>query len=134
MFGTFLKRPHTFTCLIFWLGFIFICFIIFPSTDSTKTYHRTLKKLSKHSGINRLGSAGVTTFYCTNYMSPQHFDRDVKLDEFFPDEEVEDFFSLTIQLDLSTADPDEFDFAYTEWGVILWTVPNLLWCVYNLYI
>jgi hypothetical protein len=89
---------------------------------------RTHKKLSKHSGVNRLGSAGFSSFYCTNYMSPQHFDKDVKLSNFFPDED-DDFFSLCIQLDISTAHPDEFDFAYTQWGVVIRTVSNCFWFV-----
>jgi hypothetical protein len=92
----------------------------------------TLKKLSKNSAINRLGSAGVTTFYATNYLSPQHYDKDVKPGDFLDD--TDEYFSLTIQLDIKTTHPDEYDFSYTQWGVYIRTMPNLLWCVLKYYL
>jgi hypothetical protein len=81
------------------------------------------KKLSKHSGVNHLGSAGFSYFYYTNYIHFQYFDKDVKLSNFFPNED-DDFFSLCIQLDISTTHSDEFDFPYTQWGIVVQTVSN----------
>jgi len=61
-------------------------------------------------------------------MSPKHFDNDVKLSNFFSDKN-NDLFSLCIQLDISTTDPDEFDFAYIQWDIVVQTVSNCFWFV-----
>lgn len=64
-------------------------------------------------GLNPLGSTGSNIFFCTNYLSPQHVDRDHTL-------------SVCVQLQ-KNSQPDEFNFSYTEWGVYIKTIPNCAW-------
>lgn len=64
-------------------------------------------------GLNTMGSTGASLFVCSNYIASQHIDKDIGL-------------SVTFQLD-KVADPDEFDFAYTEWGFYIEPIPNTVW-------
>lgn len=64
-------------------------------------------------GLNNMGSTGASIFVCTNYIASQHVDKDVGI-------------SVTVQLE-KVSDPDEFNFAFTEWGFQIETIPNTVW-------
>ncbi|KAF7966109.1 hypothetical protein HWV62_40006 [Athelia sp. TMB] len=63
--------------------------------------------------LNRLGSTGNNMYYCHNYTSPQHRDKDEGI-------------SFCIQLNKHCY-ADEFNFAYAEWGVYLVTEEKCIW-------
>ncbi|KAF7318787.1 hypothetical protein HMN09_00391000 [Mycena chlorophos] len=62
------------------------------------------------------GRTSQMAFYCSEYASPQHFDKDGS-------------WSLCCQLK-KTAGPDEYNFVFAEYGVVIETQPNTLW-VFN---
>lgn len=74
---------------------------------------RTETSTNSTGALNSLGSTDANIFVCTNYISPQHFDKDVSL-------------SVCIQLDKKCQD-DEFHFSYTQWGLYIETIPNSIW-------
>lgn len=81
------------------------------------TILRELKKTSDAAQLNRLGSTGTNLYYCTNYMSPQHRDRDAT-------------WSICMQVEKNGLhQSDEFNFSYTQWGVYIVTEPKCLWYV-----
>ncbi|KAG1839137.1 hypothetical protein DFJ58DRAFT_749106 [Suillus subalutaceus] len=56
---------------------------------------------------------GANIFYCSNYLSPQHFDHDAS-------------WSICSQLD-KAGTADEWNFCYTEWGAYIQTRANTVW-------
>jgi hypothetical protein len=89
-------------------------------------YHDARVKQSIEAQLNLLGSIGINLYYCLNYMSPQHRDRDAS------------HWSACCQLwkDMNGPDGstdrvpipnDEFNFAFTEWGVYIETQVKCLW-------
>lgn len=74
---------------------------------------REMEDISTQSELYTLGNLGTTLFYCSAFMAPQHTDYDSTL-------------SLTVQLKKVAGD-DEFNFAYTQWGVYLRTQDNTAW-------
>ncbi|KZV59399.1 hypothetical protein PENSPDRAFT_723076 [Peniophora sp. CONT] len=75
--------------------------------------------LSDENQLKDMGSSGVSSYYCSNYMSPQHKDADV-------------VWSLCSQLykDLDTVGGDakkDFNFAFTKWGLYVETRENCVW-------
>lgn len=70
-------------------------------------------------GLNSMGSTGASIFACTNYVCSQHVDKDVGI-------------SVTFQLD-KISDPEEFNFAFTEWGFYIETIPNTVWLVQSIF-
>lgn len=65
--------------------------------------------------LNPLGSDGSNLYVCTDYMSPQHCDRDMGI-------------SLCTQL-FKNSKKDEFNFAYSQWGAYIETQENTAWYV-----
>lgn len=65
--------------------------------------------------MNRLGSTGMNLYYCTNYMSPIHADRDALRH------------SLCCQLEKKGCLNDELNFCYIRWGILLHTQRNTVW-------
>ncbi|KZV62879.1 hypothetical protein PENSPDRAFT_692119 [Peniophora sp. CONT] len=77
---------------------------------------RSIRDLSDEDQLKDMGSSGVSSYYCSNYMSPQHKDADVG-------------WSLCSQLykDLDTVGGDakkDFNFAFTKWGLYVETRAN----------
>ncbi|KAF7971900.1 hypothetical protein HWV62_19527, partial [Athelia sp. TMB] len=72
-----------------------------------------LHNIFKEYQVNRLGSTGNNMYYCHNYTSPQHRDEDEGV-------------SFCIQLG-KRCYPDEFNFAFTEWGVYIVTEEKCIW-------
>lgn len=70
--------------------------------------------LSRESGGNTLGTTCMNIYACNNYMAPQHPDHDQGM-------------SVCMQLVKEYCKQDEYNFAYTEWGVYIVTEP---WCVW----
>jgi hypothetical protein len=63
--------------------------------------------------LNPLGSAGSNLYVCTDYTAPQHWDEDCGL-------------GLCCQINKESS-PEEFCFAYTQWGVYIETQNNAVW-------
>lgn len=74
---------------------------------------RELHNAFNSAQVNRVGSTGNNLYYCSNYMSPQHRDKDQGI-------------STCVQLS-KVCLPDEFNFSYTEWGVYLVTEEKCIW-------
>jgi hypothetical protein len=74
---------------------------------------KNIKETSAAAEMNRLGTSGANIFYCSDYLSPQHFDCDASL-------------SICAQLDKQGTD-NEWNFCYTEWGKYIVTQPNAVW-------
>ncbi|TCD64724.1 hypothetical protein EIP91_003680 [Steccherinum ochraceum] len=75
---------------------------------------RKIREVTRQAHLNRMGTGGTTSYYCVNYMSCQHRDTETAM-------------SLSCQLGLDTDYAEEFDFAYSEYGVIFRTVVNCGW-------
>lgn len=84
-----------------------------------------IRKVSQENELKDMGSCGVSSYYCSNYMSPQHKDKDIG-------------WSLCSQLfkRLDSAGGDEksdFNFAFTKWGLYIETRENCVWYVVTAY-
>ena len=69
-----------------------------------------------------LGSFGMTSYHCTNFVSCMHRDRDAGKGKI-----LHPCFQL-IKENCSNLD---FNFAYVEWGIVIETRANSLWCVFG---
>lgn len=89
-------------------------------------YRDARVKQSIEAELNLLGSTGINLYYCLNYMSPQHRDHDAS------------HWSACCQLwkDMLASNgsatrvpmpDDEFNFAFTEWGLYIVTKPKCVW-------
>ncbi|KAJ6567666.1 hypothetical protein DFH09DRAFT_1314187 [Mycena vulgaris] len=74
---------------------------------------RDIKKRTKAAGINCMGRTGMNSFYCWEYGAPLHRDNDGG-------------WSIACQL-LKACNPDEYNFAFAEWGVYIRTQTNCIW-------
>ncbi|KAG1796501.1 hypothetical protein EV424DRAFT_1353125 [Suillus variegatus] len=74
---------------------------------------KNIKENSAAAEMNRLGTSGANIFYCSDYLSPQHFDHDAS-------------WSICSQLD-KTGATDEWNFCYTEWSAYIQTRANTVW-------
>jgi hypothetical protein len=73
-----------------------------------------IQKIDRNTpSLNPLGSAGSNLYVCTDYMAPQHCDKDTGI-------------SLCCQLNKESK-IDEFCFAYTKWGAYIETRNNTAW-------
>ncbi|KAJ6474072.1 hypothetical protein C8R47DRAFT_1076507, partial [Mycena vitilis] len=63
---------------------------------------RAIKTSRTEANLNRMGTTGMTSFYCWEYTAPLHKDHD-------------DGWSIACQL-WKNAKPDEYNFVYAEWG------------------
>lgn len=72
-----------------------------------------IKAVGKTYGVDPMGALGLNLYSCSDYMSAGHFDRDACL-------------GACMQYS-KQAKEDEFNFAYTEWGVYIRTQPNCAW-------
>ena len=82
---------------------------------------RSIRDLSDEAGLRDMGSCGVSSYYCTNYLSQQHMDNDTG-------------WSLCSQLVKSLrragGNPEkDFNFAFTKWGLYIETQENCIWYV-----
>jgi hypothetical protein len=87
---------------------------------TAKYMHADVSKALQDGGgakgaTNPLGLTGSNLFASNDYMSHQHCDHDIGM-------------SVCSQT-AKTCAVDEFNFAYTEWGVYIETLPNTVWCV-----
>lgn len=81
-----------------------------------------IRKTSQEHGLKDMGSCGASSYYCTNYMSPQHEDNDVG-------------WSLCCQLfkNLEGAGgsaTSDYNFAFTKWRRYVETHENCVWSVH----
>ncbi|VDB94101.1 unnamed protein product [Peniophora sp. CBMAI 1063] len=80
---------------------------------------KEIRKVSDEHGLKDMGSCGVSSYYCTNYMSPQHGDGDIG-------------WSICSQLFKNLkatggSETDDFNFAFTKWGLYVETQRNCVW-------
>ncbi|VDC05136.1 unnamed protein product [Peniophora sp. CBMAI 1063] len=80
---------------------------------------KEIRKVSDEHGLKDMGSCGVSSYYCTNYMAPQHKDGDIG-------------WSICSQLfkNLESAggsETDDFNFAFAKWGKYIQTQKNCVW-------
>lgn len=77
---------------------------------------KAIKDTVTGAGINPMGKMGMNSFYCWEYASPLHRDKDAT-------------WSLCCQLWKNTNHKDEYNFAYAEWGCYIVTQENCVWSV-----
>lgn len=75
--------------------------------------HKAIKNNAESASTLPLGKYGLNTFYCWNYVAPQHTDMDRS-------------FTISIQLEKS-GESDEYNFACSEYGFYIETQVNTLW-------
>lgn len=83
----------------------------------------SIRQISDENGLKSMGSCGASSYYCTNYMSPQHSDRDKG-------------WSLCSQLFKNVKEAGgnpatDFNFAFTKWGLYIVTEPRCVWYVHR---
>ncbi|TDL15219.1 hypothetical protein BD410DRAFT_809109 [Rickenella mellea] len=72
-----------------------------------------IKNAVEKTGTGSLGRYGLNSFYCWNYVAPQHKDKD---------------FTWTISTQLFKRGPvDEYNFSFTQWGIYIQTEENTVW-------
>ncbi|KAF7330970.1 hypothetical protein MVEN_02437100 [Mycena venus] len=94
---------------------------------------KELSDLTAESGVNYLGRTGVVNFTCTNYISCIHPDINLSLWDLRHGLGKKDGLGgLTPcgTLEKSGCGPNEYNFAYVRWGVVLRTMANTVW-VFN---
>ncbi|KAJ6558182.1 hypothetical protein B0H19DRAFT_131340 [Mycena capillaripes] len=74
---------------------------------------RDIRNCTADAGINRMGRTGMNSFYCWEYASTLHRDADSG-------------WSIVCQL-YKKSRPDEYNFAFAEWGVFIRTEVNCVW-------
>jgi hypothetical protein len=79
--------------------------------------YQEIRQTNRAAHVNHLGRTGMNTFTCSEYCSQQHCDHDRG-------------WSLCCQL-FKKCQPDEYNFAYAEWGVYIVTEVNAFWYVHS---
>ncbi|KAL0576736.1 hypothetical protein V5O48_005259 [Marasmius crinis-equi] len=79
---------------------------------SSYAYHN-ISRTAKTARTRHLGTEGVSGVYCTNYIAPQHGDRDAS-------------FTAAVQLTKQAPSRSHFAFVYSEWGIVIETVSDTL--------
>ncbi|KAJ7431307.1 hypothetical protein B0H11DRAFT_2131475 [Mycena galericulata] len=79
-----------------------------------------LLELTEDSELNRFGRFGSVAYYCTNFISCVHSDKDIV---------KEDHPTLhpCIQLSKKNCGPDDYNFAMVRWGIAIRTEENTVW-------
>ncbi|KAF7315105.1 hypothetical protein MIND_00024800 [Mycena indigotica] len=75
------------------------------------------KNLVEESELAYLGKYGLTGYHCSNFVSCIHRDDDIEGGCLHP----------CFQLSKENCGPQDFNFAYVEWGVAIETTANALW-------
>ena len=75
-----------------------------------------LKAQTAADGLNPMGTICTNLYYCDAYLAAQHCDCDKS-------------WSLCCQLEKDTPYDDEYNFAYSQWGVYIVTQPRTVWYV-----
>lgn len=75
--------------------------------------YANIVKVANNAGNFPVGRFGMNSFYCWNYVAPQHTDNDRS-------------FTISIQLEKEALD-DEYNFACTEYNFYIKTEVNTLW-------
>ncbi|KAJ7070523.1 hypothetical protein C8F01DRAFT_1106753, partial [Mycena amicta] len=75
--------------------------------------HRQIKNKAEAAGLSKFGKTSMNAFYCWEYAAPLHPDAD-------------ESWSLCCQLRKKSR-PDEYNFTYAEWGVVIRTEENSMW-------
>ncbi|KAJ7668090.1 hypothetical protein B0H17DRAFT_1248825 [Mycena rosella] len=79
-----------------------------------------LSELTEEAELNRFGRFGAVGFYCTNFISPIHTDKDtVKVDQ--------PTLHPCIQLSKENCGPEDYNFAMVRWGITIRTEENTIW-------
>ena len=77
---------------------------------------KEIRTRNRDAKLNPLGRTGMNSFYCWEYGAPLHGDYG------------DDSWSLCTTL-FKACRPDEYHFAYAQWGLYIVTEENCLWCV-----
>ncbi|KAJ7843062.1 hypothetical protein B0H14DRAFT_3456368 [Mycena olivaceomarginata] len=91
-----------------------------------------LEGLTATSGVNYLGRTSVSNFTCSNYISCIHPDSDFGLEDLEAERgrnNARGDLSPCVQLVKSGCGPDDYNFAYVRWGVVVRTMANTVWYV-----
>ncbi|KAJ7178700.1 hypothetical protein C8R43DRAFT_1118071 [Mycena crocata] len=95
-------------------------------TTIVPTMKKEIKLLTKRVDSNTLGAYALATFYCTNYISCNHSDEDVR------PEDLDDAGGcrpcVSLQQEGTDKTRHEWDFAMTKFGVVIETHANTIWC------
>ncbi|KAJ6625544.1 hypothetical protein B0H10DRAFT_1942445 [Mycena sp. CBHHK59/15] len=112
------------------------------------TIYPDLKKevhaLTEKAELNHLGSLGLSTFACTNYISAGHDDKDISLEDLLAhfkslfldsitpkpsanSEEYKGGYYPCIQEEKTDCCPEDYNFAMLEWGIVIKTETNTVW-------
>ena len=79
----------------------------------------SIRELSEEKELKGMGSCGVSSYYCHNYISPQHTDKD---------EGWSICSQLFKEMDAAGGDNEkDFNFAFTKWGLYIQTEANCVW-------
>ncbi|KAJ7699612.1 hypothetical protein B0H17DRAFT_1129219 [Mycena rosella] len=108
-------------------------------TTIMPTMRSDIAAVTNSAAVGRLGRHGLTSFYCTNYISAVHRDFDVGRRDIKPDnmkgkgrEKGEDLGGCypCVQLVQTGTDKSlhEWDFAMVRWGIVIETHSNTVWC------
>ncbi|KAJ7725391.1 hypothetical protein B0H16DRAFT_283324 [Mycena metata] len=79
-------------------------------------------QITEDSELNRFGRFGVTGYYCTNFISCIHSDKDIK-----PKVGHHPILHPCIQLFKDKCGPHDYNFGMIKWGVIVRTMVNTAW-------
>jgi hypothetical protein len=126
------------------LSHLYIAFYIFKkkllqTTDTIRAVVKTIdpdaaEAMCPNVGLDPMGSTQCNLYGCHDYMSCAHSDRDgvpeknktkkrLKTDT---TGKLSDCLGTCLQY-TKNCQPDEFNFAYTEWGILVKTVPGCMW-------
>lgn len=75
--------------------------------------YKTTKEACNAASTLPLGKYGLNTFYCWDYVAPQHTDKDRS-------------YTISIQTE-KTGISDLYNFSFTEYGFYIETQTNALW-------
>jgi hypothetical protein len=89
-----------------------------------------IAELTNTSELNRLGRTGLANFTCTNYISCVHPDADIGLADLLAGRGKTDSLGSLFpcaQLSKTGCGPDDYNFAYVRFGVVVRTMTNTVW-------
>lgn len=80
--------------------------------------------------MNYLGRTGLCNFNCTNYINCVHADTDAGLDDLRARRSKKDGHGdlyPCVQTEKTGCGPNDYNFAYVRWGVVVRTMTNTVW-------
>lgn len=104
--------------------------LVEAGTSIYKDMQSQISWTTAEASVNRFGRYGLSTFYCHNYISPVHTDSDIGKQDLLSGCSLANALGglyPCMQLTKTNCGPQDYNFAYVRWGMVIQTQPNTVW-------